>query len=40
MSFLVRKLNKRDYLDGLLQNDNVEDIFADVPTNEFRTTKG
>lgn len=40
MSFLVRKLNKRGNLDILMQNDNVEDIFADVSTNEFRTTKG
>ena len=40
MSFLVRKLNKRDQLNTLLENECVGDIYADVPTNEFRTTKG
>lgn len=40
MSFLVRKINKRDQLNMLLESKNIEDIFADVPTSEFRTTKG
>ncbi len=40
MSFLVRKLNKRDCLDALLKNDNIEETLADVPTSEFRTKEG
>lgn len=40
MSFLVRKLNKRAYLNSLTEYDNIENIFADVPTNEFRTMNG
>jgi len=40
MAFLVRKLNKRDTLCSLSEADNVEDILADLPTSEFRTTRG
>ena len=40
MSFLVLKLNKRDCLDALLKNDNIEETLADVPTSEFRTKEG
>ena len=40
MSFLVRKLNKRDCLDALLKNDNIEETLADVPTSEFGTKEG
>lgn len=40
MSFLVRKLNKRDQLYQLIEKESIEDIYADVPSNEFRTTKG
>lgn len=40
MSFLVRKLNKRDKLCALGACECIEDVFADVPTNEFRTTDG
>lgn len=40
MSFLVRKLNKRDQLNTLIEHKDILDICADVPTNEFRTTKG
>jgi hypothetical protein len=40
MSFLVRKLNKRDQLYQLVDSDSIEDIYADVPSNEFKTTKG
>ena len=40
MSFLVRKLNKRDQLNTLVDYEDIGNIYADVPTNEFRTTKG
>lgn len=40
MPFLVRKLNKRDQFSKLVDKECVEDIYADVPTCEFRTTKG
>lgn len=40
MPFLVRKINKRDYFSNLVDKECVEDIYADVPTYEFRTTKG
>lgn len=40
MAFLVRKLAKRDKLTELCQKDNIEDIYADIPTTEFRTKKG
>lgn len=38
MSYLVRKINKRknlDILEGLI---DIEEISADIPTSEFRTT--
>lgn len=40
MPFLVRKINKRDQLPSLNDYECIGDIYADVPTNEFRTTKG
>lgn len=40
MPFLVRKLNKRDQISKLVEREAVEDIYADVPTCEFRTTNG
>lgn len=40
MPFLVRKINKRDQLSKLVDKECVEDIYADVPTCEFRTTGG
>lgn len=40
MSFLVRKLNKRDQLNTLVDFEDIGNIYADVPTNEFRTTNG
>ena len=40
MPFLVRKLNKRGQFSTLIEKDCVEDILADVPTNEFRSNKG
>ncbi len=40
MPFLVRKINKRDKLATLIASEFVEDIYADVPTNEFKTSEG
>lgn len=40
MSFLVRKLNNRDKLTSLFDKECVEDIYADIPTTEFKTTNG
>lgn len=40
MPFLVRKLNKRDQFSTLLAQERVEDIYADVPTCEFKTARG
>ena len=40
MPFLVRKINKRDQFPKLIDKECVEDIYADVPTCEFRTTNG
>ena len=40
MAFLVRKLVKRDKLIELCQKVNIEDIYADIPTTEFRTKEG
>ena len=40
MPFLVRKLNKRDQFTKLVDKEEVGDIYADVPTCEFRTTMG
>lgn len=40
MPFLVRKLNKRAQLYQLVDKESIEDIYADVPSNEFRTTNG
>lgn len=40
MPYLVRKLLKRDQLSGILDEECVDDICADIPTNEFRTKNG
>ena len=40
MAFLVRKINKRNKLSSLCDEANIEDIWADVPTNEFKTQEG
>lgn len=40
MPFLVRKINKRDQFPKLVDKECVEDIYADVPTYEFKTTEG
>lgn len=40
MPFLVRKINKRDKLATLITSEFLEDIYADVPTNEFKTSEG
>lgn len=40
MAYLVRKLNKIDSIDKIGQAENLEDIYADAPTTEFRTTNG
>lgn len=40
MPFLVRKINKRDQLAKLVDEECVEEIYADVPTCEFRTKQG
>ena len=40
MPFLVRKLAKREQLSQLNIPKSIEDIYADVPTNEFKTKDG
>ena len=40
MAFLVRKLIKRDRLSILEEIQNINDVKADIPTTEFRTTDG
>lgn len=40
MAFLVRKLNKMDRLSILAETSDVNKIYADIPTTEFRTTEG
>lgn len=38
MGYLVRKLIKRTKLDDIVTESNLENISADIPTTEFRTT--
>lgn len=40
MAYLVRKLIKRDKLSGLKTDGDIGEIWADIPTTEFRTTNG
>ncbi len=40
MAFLVRKLNKMDRLSVLAETPDVNKLYADIPTTEFRTTEG
>lgn len=40
MAYLVRKLNKRDKLVILKDAQNADEVYADIPTTEFRTTDG
>lgn len=40
MAFLVRKLVKRDELDSLCDESDIQKVCADIPTKEFRTTNG
>lgn len=40
MAFLVRKLNKMDRLSVLAETPDVNQLYADIPTTEFRTTQG
>lgn len=40
MAFLVRKLNKKDRLSVLAETPDVNKLYADIPTTEFRTTEG
>lgn len=40
MAFLVRKLIKRNQLYALNDNSDIIKMHADIPTTEFRTTKG
>jgi hypothetical protein len=40
MAFLVRKLIKRDRLEVLANDTDIDDITADLPSTEFRTTNG
>lgn len=40
MPYLVRKLIKRDKLSGLEIDGDIGEIWADIPTTEFRTTDG
>lgn len=40
MAFLVRKLIKRDRLSVLGDIQDINDVKADIPTTEFRTTDG
>lgn len=40
MAYLVRKLIKRDKLAEIEIPENIGDVCADIPTTEFRTTKG
>lgn len=40
MAYLVRKLNKRDNIDIMGTATNLDTLYADAPTGEFRTKNG
>ena len=40
MAYLVRKINKKKNIDALRGNLNVDELTADMPTGELRTTNG
>ena len=40
MAYLVRKLNKRESMDIIGAATNIQDMFADAATTEFRTKNG
>lgn len=40
MAFLVRKLNKRDNIDIIGTATDIDKLYADAPTGEFRTKEG
>ena len=40
MAYLVRKINKKKNIDALRGNLNVDELTADMPTGELRTTHG
>ena len=40
MAFLVRKLGKMDEIFSLLDKTDVQKVYADIPTMEFRSKNG
>lgn len=40
MAFLVRKLGKMDEIFSLLEETNIQKVYADIPTTEFRSKNG
>lgn len=40
MAYLVRKINKRKNIDALRGNLDIDELTADIPTGELRTTNG
>ena len=40
MAYLVRKLNKRDNIELIGQCKNIDALYADAPTGEFKTKNG
>ena len=40
MAFLVRKLGKMDEIFSLLKSTDIQEVYADIPTTEFRSKNG